>query len=308
MRSWFNWAFRRTNNQQQNIDEDYSAPVSTKSSLNADQANTGGDQAAEPKNTNPEALTPSEIDEGVVFAKNNVFLRVSDSTTSPKSKGNKRGEEHASNSGYFYMRAHEISFHGNTYIVHWLANSELKRAASGEPSESTSTSNDNNAVTIELNTLEMIRIFYDSEATVPGEHSLSNGQMVLYSKDGVFHIFKFISGGLEKLTDLLRECKFLREAPQEMDQGNHKQVMFVVYAPRLGLRELHPAEHEVQTQLNKEAWDDLHDRYGRITALKLIQKVIYLYIVIYCKGEPKCSSYNKLTVFTINLVYNVLIS
>ena len=279
MRSWFNWVFRRTTNQQQNTDEGHNAPVSTKSSLNADHSCSGGDQTAEPRNTlNLQALTPSEIEEGVVFAKNNVFLRVSDSTVSPKSKGNKRGDEQVSNSGYFYMRAHEISFHGNTYIVHWLANSELKRAATGEPSEFTSASNNNNAVTIELNTLEMIRIFYDSEV-VAGEQSLSNGQIVLYSKDGVFHIFKFISGGLERLTDLLRECKFLRETPQEIEQENHKQVMFVVYTPRLGLKELHPAEHEVQTQLNKEAWDDLHDRHGRITALKLIQKVMIVAIV-----------------------------
>ena len=299
MRSWFNWAFRRTANQQQNIEEDHSAPVSTKSSLNADQACTGADQGAEPRNTNPEALTPSEIEEGVVFAKNNVFLRVSDSTVSPKAKGSKRGEEHASNnSGYFYMRAHEISFHGNTYIVHWLANSELKRAASGEPTESTSTSN-NNAVTVELNNLEMIRIFYDSEAAGTGEHSLSNGQMVLYSKDGVFHIFKFISGGLEKLTDLLRECKFLREVPQEMDQENHKQVMFVVYTPKLGLKELHPAEHEVQTQLNKETWDDLHDRHGHITALKLIQKV-HNTSSINVKGNPHVN-----VLHTISLQYSL---
>jgi len=118
----------------------------------------------------------------------------------------------------------------------------------------------------------MIRIFYDSENDTP-ENSLSSGQMVLYSKNGVFHIFRFVSGGLEKLTDLLKGCQFLRETNQEIEQASPKQVTFVVYAPRLGLKELHPSEREVQTQLNKETWDDLHDREGRITALKLIQKV-----------------------------------
>lgn len=276
MKSWFSnfiWAFRRTTSQQSNTDEEHALPGSTKSSLNADLSYSAGDHDGKPRDRNLLAPTPSETEEGVVFAKNNVVLRVSDATSSPKHKVNKKGEEYGNNSGYFYMRAHEISFHGNTYIVHWLANSELKKAAAGEPNESTSASNNNNAVSIELNTLEMIKIFYDSESGA-ADCSLSNGQMILYSKDGVFHIFRFISGGLERLTELLKGCKFLRETNQDIDQDNHKQVTFVVYAPRLGLKEMHPAEHEIQTQLTKETWDDLHDREGRITALKLIQKVI----------------------------------
>ena len=254
-------------------EEEYSLPGT--SSLNADLSNSEGDYGGEQRNTNFDAHTPSDLEEGsgVVFAKNNVSLRVSNSSTSPKHKANKKSEEYLGNDhGYFYMRAHEISFHGNTFIVHWLANSELKKAATGEHTESTAASNNNSTVSIELNSLEMIRIFYDSEDGV-AENSLSNGQVVLYSKDGVFHIFKFVSGGLDRLTDLLRGCQFLRVTNQEVYQENHKQVTFVVYAPRLGLKEMHPCEHEVQTQLSKETWNDLHDREGRITALKLIQKV-----------------------------------
>ena len=312
MKSWFSnfsWAFRRTTNQQSNAEEEYSLPGTTKSSLNADLSNSEGDHG----NTNFDALTPSDIEglEGVVFAKNNVSLRVSNSSTSPKHKANKKTEEYLGNdSGYFYMRTHEISFHGNTFIVHWLANSELKKAATGEHTDSAATSNNNSTVSIELNTLEMIRIFYDSEDDV-AENSLSNGQVVLYNKDGVFHIFKFVSGGLDRLTDLLRGCQFLRVTNLEIEQENHKQITFVVYAPRLGLKEMHPGEHEVQTQLNKETWDDLHDREGRITAVKLIQKV-YSYIVRtyihacvtyvdhYICGNPYYTGYIHL-VHTINM-------
>ena len=281
MKSWlsnFSWAFRRSNNQlnQHSSDEGHAIPGGTRSSLNADVSSSGGDHESGLRNNDLEALTPSKIEEGVVFAKNNVSLRVSDSAASPKHKGNKKGEDHVNNSGYFYMRAQEISFHGNTYIVHWLANSEIKKAATGEPSKepASALNNNNNAISIELNTLEMIRFFYDSEAGA-SDCTLSNGQMVLSNKDGVIHIFRFGSGGLQRLVDLLRGCKFLRETSQEMmEQDNQKQVMFVVYTPKLGLKEMHPAEHEIQTQLNRETWDDLHDREGRITALKLIQKVI----------------------------------
>jgi len=274
MKSWLSnltWAFRRTTNPQSNIDEEHNLSGTTISSVNADLSYSESYHESEPRNKNLEAFIPSDSDEGIVFTKNNVFLRVSN-TSSPRHKLQKRGEDDANNTGYFYMRSHEISFHGYTYIVHWLANSELKKVATREPNESTSTSNNINSLTIELNNLEMIRIFYDSESGA-AEYSLCNGQVVLYSKDGVFHIFKFVSGGLERLTDLLRGCQFLRETNQELDQENHKHVTFVVYPPRLGLKEMNPSEHEVQTQLSKETWDDLHDREGRITALKLIQKV-----------------------------------
>ena len=270
MKSWFNWAFRRTPSQQLNAEEEYNLPVTPVSSVNTDQSSSERDREGEQGNTKIEALTPIDTEEGVVFAKNNVLLRVSDSSSSPRHRGNKKGEEYLGNdSGYFYMRVQELSFHGNTFIVHWLANSELKKAVVAEHNESAAASNNSNTVSIELNTLEMIRIFYDSDNDTP-----SSGQMVLYSRNGIFHIFKFVSGGLEKLTDLLKGCPFLRETNhQEIEQASHKQVTFIVYAPRLGLKELHPGEHEVQTQLNKETWDDLHDREGRITALKLIQKV-----------------------------------
>lgn len=277
MKSWFysnfSWAFRRTTTQQSNAEEEYSLPGTTRSSLNADLSYSEGDHGGEQRNINFDALTPSDLDEGVVFAKNNVSLLVSNLSTSPKHKVTKKGEEYLGNdSGYFYMRTHEIPFHANTFIVHWLANSELKKAATGEHTEPAAASTNNRTVSIELNTLEMIRIFYDSEDGV-AENSLSNGQVVLYSKEGVFRIFKFVSGGLDRLTDLLRGCQFLRITNQEIEQENHKQVTFVVYPPRLGLKEMHPGECQVQTQLNKEMWDDLHDREGRITALKLIQKV-----------------------------------
>lgn len=281
MKSWLSnlgWAFRRTSSQQPNTDEEYSLPGTT-SSLNADLSYSGSDHGSEHKCTNLDALIPTDPEEGIVFAKNNVFLRISNSSSSPKQKGHRRGDEHGNNSGYFYMRTREISFHGNTYVIHWLANSELTKVATGtellgEPSTAST-----KPVSIELNSLEKIKIFYDSETGSiqdSTEYTLSNGQVILYSKDGVFHIFKFISGGLGKLTNLLRGCPFLRETNKEIDQENHKHVTFVVYAPKLGLKEMHPAEHEVQTELNKETWNDLHDREGRITALKLIQKVISL--------------------------------
>jgi len=128
MKSWFNWAFRRTPNQQSNAEEEYYLPGTPVSTVSTDQSNSEGDREGEHRNTNLEALTPIDTEEGVVFAKNNVSLRMSDSSSSPRRRGNKKGEEYlGSNSGYFYMRVQEISFHGNTFIVHWLANSELKR-------------------------------------------------------------------------------------------------------------------------------------------------------------------------------------
>jgi len=273
MKSWFAWPFRRAS---QHSDEEYSLPGATKTSLNVDASYDASEQVIvkEPKNTVLEAPVPSASEEGVVFAKNNVLLRIASASPSPRHKNHRRSDEE---SGYFYMRSHEISFHGSSYMVHWVANSELRRVTAKETTDTTAmaSNSSNNTVSIELNNLEMVKLFYAQESEqISAEFSLSNGQVVFYNKNGVFHIFKFISGGLERLTELLRGCRFLKETiPEDENDHRQRQVTFVVYAPQLGLKEMHPSEYEVQTQLNMETWNDLHDREGRITALKLIQKV-----------------------------------
>ena len=278
MKSWFTWPFRRAT-QHTTSDVEYSLPGSTKTSLNADVSYDASEQVIikEPKSAVLEAPVPSVSEEGVVFAKNNVLLRISSASPSPRHKNHRRSDDE---SGYFYMRSHEISFHGSSYMVHWVANSELRRVTAKETNDTTSvaSNNTNNTVSIELNNLEMVKLFYAQESDQIGaEFSLSNGQLVFYNKNGIFHIFKFISGGLDRLTELLRGCRFLKEtSPDDENDHSQRQVTFVVYAPQLGLKEMHPSEYEVQTQLNLETWNDLHDREGRITALKLIQKVLYI--------------------------------
>lgn len=177
---------------------------------------------------------------GMLFAKNNVMYETADMRKVP---------------GYLFIRGRETVVYGVVLLLNWVPNTNLV-----DPCESCM-----GAVSLDLSRMEAIHVFFEGSS----EEQYDSGQVIVHEANDSMYAFHFVSGGLQQLSKVLRQCPYYEESVG--DEGGRLCVFTLSHA-RLGRLEHHPEQAEFRSMLTPLKWQQLLDHSGAVSDPDLVQK------------------------------------
>lgn len=187
---------------------------------------------------------------GMLFAKNNVMYKTTDSRKIP---------------GYLFIRGRETVVYGVVLLLNWVPNTNLVDQC--EPCMT--------AVSLDLSKMETIHLFFEGSS----EEQYDSGQVIVREANDSVHVFNFVSGGLEQLFKVLQQCPYYEKSTS--GEGGRSYVFTMSHA-RLGRLEPHPEEAEFRSMLTPLKWQQLLDHAGAVSDPELVQKAC---LVWYCPTQ-----------------------
>ena len=177
---------------------------------------------------------------GMLFAKNNVMYKTADMRKVP---------------GYLFIRGRETVVYGVVLILNWVPNTNLVDKC--EPCMG--------AVSLDLSRMEAIHMFFECSS----EEQYDSGQVIVHDASDSMYMFHFISGGLQQLVKVLRQCPYYEESAGD-EAG--RSCVFTMSHNKLGRLERHPEEAEFRSMLTTIKWQQLLDHSGAVSNPELVQK------------------------------------